>query len=246
MNLLEKVNILDIYFDRLDMQAAADRALELARSDVQGYIVTPNAEIVYACQKDKQLAEIINGASMVVADGAGVVLASKILKGATLSRVPGIELGEHLCERLGKSGGKLFLYGAKQGVAEIAAQKLAEKHPSLNICGICDGYENDTDKIIAQINQSGADVVFVCLGSPRQEIFITTHLHKTCARLMIGLGGSLDGYAGTVKRAPKFFRKLGLEWFYRLIKQPSRIGRMMSLPKFLFRVVRVRMFGPKR
>ena len=243
VNILEKVNILDIHFSKLDMQSAAEHACALAHGNDKGYVVTPNAEIVYACLKDKKLAELINGAAMTVADGAGVVLASKILKGGQLSRVPGVELGEQLCARLAKTGGGLFLYGAKPGVAQTAAEKLCEKYPGLNICGVCDGYVKDTDLILQQINQSGAGVVFVCLGSPRQEFFMAQNLSKTNAKLMVGLGGSLDIYSGTVKRAPKIFRRLGLEWFYRLITQPSRIGRMMSLPKFLIKVVWVRLFG---
>ena len=125
-------------------------------------------------------------------------------------------------------------------MAEDAAKKLSDMHPGLKIAGTRDGYfkEEDEEEIVAQINQSGADFLMVCLGAPKQEKWIYKHRDKLNVKLCIGAGGSLDVIAGNVKRAPKIFIKLNLEWFYRFCKQPSRIGRFVALPKFIITVMK--------
>ena len=138
---------------------------------------------------------------------------------------------EILLERL--LGAEDYLSGE-----ELAAEKLLEKYPGINFVGIRDGYFKDDEAVIAEINASGAEILFVCLGAPKQEKWMAQHKEKLGTHLMLGLGGALDSYAGTVKRAPKIFIKLGLEWFYRLIKEPKRAGRMMALPKYMFAVIR--------
>ena len=140
-------------------------------------------------------------------------------------------------------GSRLFLLGSKPGIAEQAAEKMLQKHPKLCICGTHDGYFQDENEVIDCINNAAADVVYVCLGAPKQELFMYRNREKLNVRLMVGLGGTLDSIAGTVKRAPKWMIKLQLEWLYRLIKEPRRIGRMMRLPKFVFAAVKKRMKG---
>ena len=130
-------------------------------------------------------------------------------------------------------GYKLYLLGGKPGVAELAAEKMLQKHPNLTICGMADGYFQDETAVVENIKESGADVLFVCLGAPKQELFMEKHLHHTGATMLIGLGGTLDAFAGTVKRAPKWMIRCNLEWFYRLLKEPKRLGRMMCLPKYI-------------
>ena len=142
-----------------------------------------------------------------------------------------------------KDGGGLFLLGSKPGVAELAAQKMTEKHPKLYICGMNDGYFKDEAPVIEKINAAKPDVLFVCLGAPKQELFMKNHLDELHIKLMIGLGGSLDSFAGTVKRAPKWMIRCNLEWLYRLIKEPKRFGRMLRLPKYLFAVLGKRIRG---
>ena len=146
-------------------------------------------------------------------------------------------------EALEKTGGGLFLLGSKPGIAELAAQKMLEKHPKLHICGMNDGYFKDEAPIIEKINAARPDVLFVCLGAPKQELFMKDHLDALHVKLMIGLGGSLDSFAGTVKRAPKWMIRCNLEWLYRLIKEPKRFGRMLRLPKYLFAVLGKRIRG---
>jgi len=121
-------------------------------------------------------------------------------------------------------------------VAQQAAEKLSQQYPGLRIAGTGDGYFKDDAPVVEKIRQSGADVVFVCLGAPKQELWMEKHGAATGAKLLCGLGGAMDVFAGQVERAPRFFRDHGLEWFYRLIKQPSRLGRMMKLPLFLLHV----------
>ena len=143
-----------------------------------------------------------------------------------------------MLEYCAKNGDGVFFVGAKPGVADLAAKNMTEKYPGLKVVGTNDGYfkkeGEETDAVIAKINDSGAKLLFVCLGVPVQEQWISDNKHKlTSVRMCMCLGGSLDVYAGTVKRAPKIFIKLSCEWLYRLLKEPKRIGRMMKLPKFL-------------
>ena len=151
-------------------------------------------------------------------------------------RTPGIEFAAHLMGKMAEEGLSLYLLGAKPGVAELAAQKLTEQYPGLKIAGTHDGYFKEDAPVVEAIAASGADCVFVCLGAPKQEFWIKKNGPATGARLLCGLGGSLDVFAGTVERAPKFWCDHGLEWFYRLCKEPKRIGRMMKLPLFLVHV----------
>ena len=151
-------------------------------------------------------------------------------------KTPGIEFATHLMDKLAEEGKSLYLLGAKPGVAEQAGEKLAAAHPGLRIAGTHDGYFKEDGPVVEAIRQSGADVVFVCLGAPKQEKWMAENGAATGARLLCGLGGSLDVFAGVVERAPKFWTDHGLEWFYRLCKEPRRIGRMMKLPLFLIHV----------
>ena len=151
-------------------------------------------------------------------------------------RTPGVEFAAHLMARMAGEGLSLYLLGVKPGVAELAAKNVTEKYPGLKIAGTHDGYFKEDGPVVEAIRDSGADAVFVCLGAPKQEFWMAKNGEATGAHLLCGLGGSLDVFAGTVERAPKFFCDHGLEWFYRLCKEPRRIGRMMKLPLFLVHV----------
>ena len=143
---------------------------------------------------------------------------------------------ERLMEKMAQEKKTLYLLGAKPGIAEQAAEKLRETYPGLTIAGTHDGYFQKDETVLADIRASMADVVCVCLGAPKQEKWMAHNGTATGAHLLLGLGGSLDVFAGVVQRAPEIFSKTGMEWFYRLLKQPSRIGRMMKLPLFLVHV----------
>ena len=231
-----RINVLGVGFDNLTMAEAVDRGMELLGQEGAHYVVTPNPEIVEVCRENPEAMEAVNGADLVLADGIGVIKGAAMLGTPLKERTPGIEFAAHLMERMAQEGLSLFLLGAKPGVAEQAAEKLAAQYAGLRIAGTHDGYFKDDGPVVEAIRASGADCVFVCLGAPKQEFWMRKNGAATGAKLLCGLGGSLDVFAGTVERAPKFFRDHGLEWFYRLCKEPKRIGRMMKLPLFLIHV----------
>ena len=228
-----RTDILGVGFDSVTLPQAVEKAVGLLNQGGTHYVVTPNPELVQRARKEPPFRDVLNGADLVLPDGVGITYAAKILGRPLAARVPGIDFAAALCGELAKSGKKLFLLGAKPGVAELAAGNLKKEHPGLTVCGVHDGYFKEDGPVVGEIRAAGADVVFVCLGFPRQEYWMSQHGAQTGAGLLVGLGGSLDVFAGQVKRAPEGFQKLGLEWFYRLVTQPSRIGRMAKLPLFL-------------
>ena len=240
-----KTDIMGVRFDNVSMDEAVAAAAELIGRDCAACCVTPNSEIVYETLHDPGLRELVNSADLVLPDGSGVVLAARILGTPLKQKVAGIDFAEQLAGYLAREGLRLYLLGAKPGIAELAAQKLCERHPGLQIAGLADGYFKDEQAVVERIRAARADVLFVCLGAPKQELFMRAHREELGVRFMIGLGGSLDGFAGTVKRAPRWMRRLGLEWLYRLIREPWRFRRMLRLPKFIFAVVRKRISGGK-
>ena len=231
-----RVDVLGVGFDNLTMAEAVDQGVKLLHSEGMHYVVTPNPEIVEICRENPEANRVINEADLVLPDGIGVIKGAAMLGTPLKERTPGIEFASHLMGRMAEEGLSLYLLGAKPGVADMAAEKLVEKYPGLKIAGTHDGYFKEDAPVVEAIAASGADCVFVCLGAPKQEFWIKKNGPATGARLLCGLGGSLDVFAGTVERAPKFFCDHGLEWFYRLCKEPKRIGRMMKLPLFLVHV----------
>ena len=238
-----KIDVMGVSFDDLTMAEAVAKGLELAQGQSFAYVVTPNPELVMMARKDPGYAEKLAGASLTLADGIGVIYAAKILGRGLKGRVPGVDFAGNLMAQMASNGLKLFLLGAKPGVAEQAAENLKEKYPGLTICGTHDGYFQEDGPVVEEIKASGADVLFVCLGAPKQENWMAQNGPQTGVHLAIGLGGSLDVFAGTVQRAPERWQKLGLEWLYRLCKEPKRIGRMAKLPLFLCQAVWARIRG---
>lgn len=231
-----RINVLGVGFDNVTMKEAVDRGMELLHSPGTHYVVTPNPEIVEVCRENLAARQAVNAADLVLPDGIGVVKGAKMLGTPLKAKVPGIEFAAGLMERMAAEGRSLYLLGAKPGVAELAGKRLAEKYPGLKIAGTHDGYFQEDGPVVEAVRQSGADCVFVCLGAPKQELWMYKHGKDTGASLLCGLGGSLDVFAGVVERAPKFWSDHGLEWFYRLCKDPRRAGRMMKLPLFLVHV----------
>ena len=235
-----RIDVLGVGFDNVTLEGAVAAAGEMLAEGGFHYAVTPNAEFVQRAEKDEAFRTALNKADLVLPDGIGVVHAAKILGRPLQGRVPGCDFAAALAGQLAKTGGRLFLLGAKPGVAEQAARNLQASHPGLIVCGTHDGYFTDDGAVVEQIRAAGADVVFVCLGAPKQEYWMIQNGPDTGASFLIGLGGSLDVFAGTVKRAPAAWQKLGLEWLYRLLMQPSRAGRMAKLPLFLVSAARAR------
>lgn len=220
-------------FDNVTMDEAVSKALELAQSNGTAYIVTPNAEIAYLCGRDENAARAVREADMIVPDGIGIIKAAGILGTPLKERVPGIELGENILPELVRHGLSLYILGGKPGIAALAAKNLSEKYIGLKIAGTADGFFKNDREAADAVNASGADILFVCMGAPRQELWMRDNRAALNVKLMMGLGGSVDGYAGVSRRAPAIFRKTGCEWLYRLIRQPSRFRRMTVIPKYL-------------
>lgn len=233
-----RIDVLGVGFDNVTMAEAVAHGRELLDAGGCHYVVTPNPEIVEACRADAEAMAAVNGADLVLPDGIGVIYGAKMLKTPLKERVPGIEFGTAMLEYCAKSGKSVFFLGAKSGVAEQAAENLKNRFDGLIVAGTKDGYFKDDAAAAAAIRESGAEMALICLGAPKQEKFMAKYGAATGARLLLGLGGSLDVFAGVAQRAPEFYVNHNLEWFYRLIKNPSRIGRMMKLPLFLVHVAK--------
>ena len=235
-----KVDILGVSISNITMREATQKVKEFVKTDSFHSVYTPNPEFVMLAQDDEAFRKILNEADLVVPDGIGVVIGSKIKKTPLPERVPGYDLAQNTMKEAVKEGYKYYFFGGKPGVAEEAAVKMRETYPGIQIVGTRNGYfkPEDEAEIIADINASGANILFVCLGAPKQEKWIEANKHlMPHIRVAMGLGGSLDEMAGRVKRAPMIYQKLGLEWFYRLLKEPTRFKRMLVLPKFLVKVI---------
>ncbi len=202
------------------------------------FIIAQNPEKIMKELKDEELASIVkNKATLLIADGIGLVYAGKILGLPHICRVTGVGLFEELLEVANLNEKRVFLYGAKPEVIDKVKKVVESRYPYLILAGTQDGFEEDNELIIQKINEAKPDYLFVALGSPAQEKWIATHIDRLSVKLVMGVGGTFDVLTGRIKRAPEFMQKRGLEWLYRLFKQPSRIKRMLNLPWFLIKVI---------
>ena len=232
--------ILCVPFDQVTLDQAVERALSLIGEHRGAYVCTPNPEIVWACRKDKALAAAIAGADLVLADGVGVVWASRVLGCPVPERVAGYDF---LLALLARFQGRLFLLGGKPGVAAEAAAAIEKQFPQVTVCGVMDGYGDIQDQR-RTVEDSMPDLVLVCLGSPRQELWMRESAGRLPVGLMAGLGGCLDVLSGRTRRAPERWVRLKLEWLYRLLHDPRRLARQMRLPLFAAAVLARRIKKP--
>lgn len=233
-----KENILgiDVCSDTYDELAV--KLLQDIDKGRKSFIVAINPEKIMKAQEDRELKSLLNQATYQIPDGIGVILASKLKKGRIRERVTGIDMMLKLCKEATNNGKRIFLYGAKPGIADEAKAKLEEMFPGILIVGTLNGYEKNEEVIERTINDSAAEIVFVALGSPAQENWIIAHKEKLNPSVYQGVGGSFDVISGRLNRAPAVFQKFGLEWLYRLLKEPWRWKRQLELPRFLLRVLR--------
>ena len=234
-----KVNILGVKVDKVNIPQAVDIIFNMLDEHRPHSIFTPNSEIILEAYKNAEFCRVLNSADLLTADGIGVVYASKIIGNPIKERAAGYDIACGLVDRIAETGHRLYLFGGKPGIAEKAKRQLEARYPFIQIVGTRNGYfkPEEEEDIVSQINSSGAELLLVCLGAPKQELWINKYKDKLNVKVAMGVGGSLDVFAGTALRAPDFYCKHGLEWFYRLMKQPSRAGRMLALPKFGFTVL---------
>ncbi len=234
-----KINILGSGINNVNMNEAVNKIEKFIADGSPHHIITANAEIIYTADQEKKLQKIINAADMVTPDGIGVIWAAKEQGEPLKERVAGIDLMEKLAETAARKGWRLFLYGAAPGIADEAAEKLKKKYPELEIAGKSHGYreEKETDDLLKEINNSKPDILFVALGAPAQEYWISKHMQKLQVPVCIGVGGSFDVISGRTKRAPLWVQKLKVEWAYRILKDPKRYKRAFALPKFALKVL---------
>ncbi len=233
-----QVSILGLPIKNVTMEEAVNDVYGFFAARENKMVVTPNAEILQMFDGRPEVREALLQADYVVPDGVGVLLAAKRLGTPLKEKVAGIELGIHLLERSAKEGKRVFFLGAKPGVALAAKAELEKKLPGIQIVGVQDGYYKPEDEpaIIERINELDVDMLFVCLGAPKQELWMASHKKDLKVGVMLGLGGTLDILGNTLKRAPRWMIKMQIEWLYRIIKEPYRISRVASLPRFLLSI----------
>jgi len=237
--------VLGCRVDALDTRAAVERIVALERRRGWYSVVTLGTEMVVRAQKDAGFRELINESALSLCDTIGVLYAARLQGVRIPERVSGVDLIEPLCEALARDGIPIYLVGGKGDTAARAAAALSARHPGLIVAGTRDGFYPNSDivALLETIRASGARVILVGLGSPRQETWIRLYLPYSGAGVGIGVGGSLDVLAGNVRRAPEIWRRLNLEWFYRLLKEPQRWRRQLALPLFVALWLRERVVG---
>jgi N-acetylglucosaminyldiphosphoundecaprenol N-acetyl-beta-D-mannosaminyltransferase len=240
--------VLGCRIDAVDADDAVRRIVQFVREGGPHLVVTLGTEMAVYAQRDGRFRAAVNGAALSLCDTVGILWAARAAGVPVPGRVAGVELLDPLCDALASSGASVFLLGARGDTATRAALVLGERHPGLRVAGARDGYfaEADGASVAAEIAATGAAVLFAGLGSPRQELWLADHLAATGCSVGIGVGGSFDVLAGNVRRAPPAWRRLGLEWLYRLRSEPRRWRRQLALPLFVLLALRERWFGRRR
>ena len=240
-----RVKLLGYEIDTFTFDGATEYALELEKEDKVSQVVTINPEMFDCAKIDKEFAQILNEAEMVIPDGVGVKIGLKIL-GHNVARIAGVDFARKMIELSAKNNLPVALIGAKPEVVQLAAENLKNEVENLNIAYVQDGYFKDEERVLDELKNSGARLILVALGSPKQEKFIKQAKSVLPFGLMVGVGGSFDVWSGTVERAPEIYQKLGIEWLYRTVKQPERFKRIFpTLPLFVLRVFKEKFCGDK-
>lgn len=258
----EKKNILGTWFDNVNYHDVLEYSLKIIKNGAKKhYFVTPNPEIIMLARGNARYEKAINDADLALADGAGVLWAGKMLGKSLKARIPGADLLENLCRDVAKRPITVGFLGGGPGVAELTADCLLKKYPELKIGMVLKEltlgnsktrrtHFEDSEKIRqahlkddANQGLKKVDILFVAFGSPKQELWISENLKNLPAKITIGVGGAFDFISGKVPRAPRLVRKLGFEWLFRLIIQPWRIKRQLSLVRFTILTLRVAVFG---
>ncbi|MDD6407030.1 MAG: WecB/TagA/CpsF family glycosyltransferase [Lactobacillus equicursoris] len=233
-----KINILGVGFDKYSLSEFEAKFLDRLKKRQSTLIVTANPEIVMTAKDDPSYRDIINNvADYVTADGIGIVKAARMLGKRLPERVTGYDLFTWFLDTANQDKLRVYLIGAKPEVIQAVEKKVKSEYPDIDLVGCEDGYFKDSlETVASRIKAAQPDLVFAALGFPKQERLLAILREEGLAATMMGVGGSFDVFSGMAKRAPKAFQDAHLEWFYRLLKEPTRIGRMMVLPKFVVEV----------
>jgi N-acetylglucosaminyldiphosphoundecaprenol N-acetyl-beta-D-mannosaminyltransferase len=235
---VNSLKILGCRLDPIDAAQASERVVALAREGRGAQIVTLGTEMIVHAQRDDRFRTIVNESALSLCDTVGLLAVAR-RRGAPLrERVTGVDLIERLCAAAAAQALPIYLLGGGDGVAQEAAARLRARFPDLLVAGARSGYFRDDQsaEIARTIVASGARLLFVGMGSPRQEYWLADHLGETGCGAGIGVGGAFDIISGRLERAPELIRKLGFEWLYRLIKEPRRWRRQLALPHFVWLV----------
>ena len=246
---VKRVDVLGVPVDCVDMESALSRVEKIIAGNKPQTVLAVNPEKVMFARENDMIMRSLKNAGLLIPDGIGVVLAVSLLKREYISGVPGADLMPAICSLSAKKGYRIFLYGASPKVNEKTVKFIREKYAGIQISGFQHGYIDDAnmDHLIHKINASKTDVLFVALGSPRQELWMAQYLGQLNIKVCQGVGGTFDVISGEVKRAPLIFRKAHLEWFYRLMAQPKRLFRQTALPRFAWLVFKEwLMRGPRK
>jgi len=235
---VNRVDVLGVGFDPVDLEAAAAFVVDLIRLGGPHLVVTANVELVMRARHSPDLRALLGRAALVVSDGVGVVWGARQLGRPLPGRVPGIDLAGRLCREAARRGWRIYLLGGAPGVALAAAERLRVQHPGIQVVGAAPGYFAPADElaVLAAIRGAAPTLLLAGLGSPQQEQWLDRHLDVLGVPVAIGVGGTLDVWGGRVRRAPVPVQRLGLEWCYRLIRQPGRAGRQTAIPRFVMAV----------
>jgi len=242
---MDSVTILGLRVDRVSVDETLAAIDHFIAEKTPHTIVTADASMAVIARHDPELHAIVDGADLVTPDGAGIIIASRLLGVPVRYKVSGVDLVAHLCALSAGKGYKIFFLGAAPGVAAEAAAKAQARWPGTQIVGVCDGYFSSEQEpgVLAQIKDAAPDIVMVAFGIPKQEKWIARHKAALGAPVFMGIGGSFDVLSGRVKRAPVFMQRFGFEWLYRLIQNPKKISKVMTLPQFALLVLRQRFLG---
>ena len=237
-----RVDILGVGFDRVALVDAVAQVEACLDRGERTFIITANPEFVMLCREDPELAAIAAGADLVVPDGTGAVVAARLLGDPLPGRAPGRLLVDRLAALATERRLSMFLLGAAPGIAERAAATLRGRHPDLRIAGTYAGSADDDADVLPRVVAAAPDVLLVAFGMPKQERWIARNLgHLPSARVAVGVGGSLDYLAGAAKPPPGLVHAIGLEWLWRLARDPKRWRRQRVLPRFVVLVLLARM-----
>jgi len=236
---LPTVEILGVTVHAVSMKSAAQIVEEFIEEGVPRLVITADSSGIVLAQTDQHWRDILNSADLVTPDSNGVVWAARRRGTPLRERVSGVDLLDILCARASKKGYRVFLLGAAPGIADLAAERLQARHPGLQIIGTQHGYfsKEEEPEIVRRIRDLRVDLLFVAMGIPRQEQFIFDHKYEMAAKVAMGVGGSLDVWSGAVKRAPRLIRALKLEWLWRLVLNPRKWKKAVTLPKFWWLVM---------